>query len=420
MASQVINIERKRYAVGLFWQPIASGQNARGVAVRRLARFITGTIKYFVEYRSMIGLGWRTLGHRRRMPSAAAEVMDAFADYNSFLAAFSVRQGFYIVAARNGIIIQDKLFRDEESAKSEYEQLAALPDWGLLVAPGGWSVARAEERSLPDVVSGATKYYLKPVSKVGSIILSIVTIAALLVGLGYLFQEPLKHLVKPKLHKVEIDEVARAAYQKKLAARDAALVSTRILPVAKPVVVMPYDDIPDLSARARQCFDAITFLMQVIPGWNQTDAECHEDRAAVQLNRRFGVMTDVYDFVYDRMPGVEIVENSDSDMVLIMELDGLSGISRVAEEDADTVIRTVNSIFQLMGHDVDVRRSIETVRGAGNMISVDVVLVNASTALQPPEFVKIFENYDAVRLSAVRWNAASRKWNYEVKIYVKQ
>ncbi|MCL2737474.1 MAG: hypothetical protein FWE17_01250, partial [Alphaproteobacteria bacterium] len=124
MTSQVINIERRKYATGLFWQPVAGGQNAR-VLARNLSKFIPGhTGKYFMEYRSMVGVGGRAMGHRRRMPSAAAEVMEAFADYNSFLAAFAVRQGFYIVAARNGIIIQDRLIPDEASAKEVYEQFA--------------------------------------------------------------------------------------------------------------------------------------------------------------------------------------------------------------------------------------------------------------------------------------------------------
>jgi hypothetical protein len=420
MAGQVITIERKKYAAGLFWQPLASGQNARGLAAARLAKSIPGAVKYFTEYRSMVGIGWRSLGHRRRMPSAAAEVMDAFSDYNSFLAAFAVRQGFYLVAARNGIIIQDKLFADEASARAEYDQLVALPDWGLLVAPAHWSIARAEEKLLSEVVSGDTRYYLAPVSKIGSIIISAVVLIALFAGIFFVFREPLKHTIKPKQRAVEIDESVREAYKRKLEARDAALVSAaRItMPAAQPVV-MPYDNIPDVSERARQCFEAIAFLMQVIPGWNQTDAECEGDHAAVNLHRRFGIITDVYEFVVDKMPGVEIVENSDSDMALIMELPELPGQSRLAEQDADTVVRNINSIFQLMGHDADVRRSIETVRGAGAMASVNIVLIVATSSLQPQEFVKIFEDYDAVLLSSVRWNAALRKWNYEVKIYVK-
>jgi len=419
MPLQVINIERKKYAVGLFWQPVASGQNSRGATVRRLAKFLPGAVKYFTEYRSMIGLGWRALGHRRRMPSAAAEVMDAFSDYNSFLAAFAVRQGFYLVAARNGIIIQDKLFGDEVSAKHEYEQLAGLPDWGLLVAPAAWEIARGEEKILSEVVSGNTRYYLNPASKLASIATSAVIITLVLAGLFYMFREPLTHMIKPRQKTMEIDEEARAAFVRKLEERDAALISaTQLVPPPEPLV-MPYDNIPDIAAHAAQCFDAITFLMQVVPGWNQADAECEGGRAAAHLHRRFGVIMDVYDFAAINMPGVEIIENSDSDMVLSLELPELPGRSRMAEEDADTLARNINSVFQLMGHDADVRRTIETVRGAGAMASVNVVLVHAASAMQPPEFVRIFEDYDAAVLSSVRWNAASRKWNYEVKIYVK-
>ncbi|MCL1785916.1 MAG: type 4b pilus protein PilO2 [Alphaproteobacteria bacterium] len=419
MASQVISIERKKYATGLFWQPVSGGHNARGLA-RSLSKFVPGAVKYFTEYRSMIGIGGRALGHQSRMPSAAAEINDAFSDYNSFLAAFAVRNGFYIVSVRNGVIIQDKLFSDEASAKAEYELLTGLPDWGLLIAPGGWSVPRAEEKILSEVVSGDTKYYLMPIGKFGGAFVSLAMLGALLFGIFYIFREPLTHIINPPAQKVEIDEAARAAYVKKLEERDSALLSAAKTAIPAPAaVVMPYDNIPDISARARMCFDAITFLMQVIPGWTQADAECEDNVAAAHLHRRFGVITEVYEFVANNMPGVEIIENSDSDMVLVLELDEIPGQSRLAEQDADTAIRNINSVFQTMGHDADVRRSIETVQGAGAMAAANIVLVGAASALQPMEFVKIFEDYDAVLLSSVRWSASSKKWNYEVKIYVK-
>ena len=89
MANQVISVDRKKYAVGLFWQPTGAGYVARNYA-RTLARSVDKKLNLFVEYRSMVGLGARRVGHRSGMDCAAVAVMDTLAEYYSFLAVFSV------------------------------------------------------------------------------------------------------------------------------------------------------------------------------------------------------------------------------------------------------------------------------------------------------------------------------------------
>jgi len=178
--------------------------------------------------------------------------------------------------------------------------------------------------------------------------------------------------------------------------------------------------LPDMHDRANLCYAAIIHLMQVVPGWNQSYAECGEGVATAQLHRTFGTIIDVYDFVATRMPGVEVIENSDSDIVLSMQLQSIPTESRLSDFPIDAAVRNINSTFQLMGAAVDVRPAIETVAGPnGSTESVNVVLVSAVSKLTPDEFVKIFEDYYAVALTSIRWTARDRTWNYEVKIYVK-
>ena len=117
MASQIINISRKKYAVGLFWQPEKVGVSAR-VYAHSLASGTDKKANLYTEYRSMIGLGSTKLGHRVAMRVAAADVMVAFSEYTSFLAVFVVGKQFYLVAARNGIILEDKLFNSPSPSAS--------------------------------------------------------------------------------------------------------------------------------------------------------------------------------------------------------------------------------------------------------------------------------------------------------------
>ena len=58
MANQTITINRKKYAVGLVWQPIGAGFNARNYA-RTLSHNINRHLNLYTEYRAMIGLGAR-------------------------------------------------------------------------------------------------------------------------------------------------------------------------------------------------------------------------------------------------------------------------------------------------------------------------------------------------------------------------
>ncbi|MDR1207549.1 MAG: type 4b pilus protein PilO2 [Rickettsiales bacterium] len=414
---QVITIERKRYATGLFWQPLTNGQNARFFA-HKIAKFVPGRVKFFTEYRGMVGVGSLALGHRRRMGVAAVEVMEALSEYNSFLAVFAVKQGMYLIAARNGIIITDRLYENEIDAKAEYEQLSTLPDWGVLVAPGYWSAPRSEEKLIEEVVSGESKQTIQPVSNVGGWLLSIILVIAFLAGMFVMFKGPLVGFVADQGHKAKPDEAALAEYKRKMAQNDKLLV----LPQTKDQVriELPYENLPDMFLRAEQCRDAITALMRIIPGWNQVDAECLGTSATVHLHRTYGAITDVYDFVAAAMPGVDVIENSDSDIVLVAQLDRLHGESRLSEVPMDVVARSINSEFQLMGARVDVRPGIETVQGPGGITeSVNVVLATAGSKLEPNEFIKIFKDYYAVALPSIRWTAHDRTWNYEVKIYVK-
>jgi len=412
---KVITVLRKKYAVGLFWQPVADGQNARAVA-GKIAKFVPGRIKYFTEYRGMIGVGSFSMGHRRRMNAAAADVMDAFSEYNSFLAVFEVPQGFWLVASRNGIIIADNLYKDEALVRKEYQGLSTMPDWGILVVPGYWNAPRAEEKRLEDIVTGDSRHTIMPVSNLGSKIFSITILILIFGGLFYLFRAPIINAITPKPRTHNVDLEAAEAYRKKLAMRDEALV----MKTAPALPQMPYDDLPDIAARAWQCYDAITTLMQIVPGWNQVRAECGPTFATAHLHRRFGTMEDVYNIAHAKIPGAEVIENSDSDVVINVQLSPLPGESRLSEMGQTEVVRGINTIFQLMGKPADVRPSIETVAGVnGTSASVNIVLVTADSALTPPEFAKIFEEYYAISMPRVTWNAGTRKWNYEVRIYVK-
>ena len=176
MSTQVININRKKYAVGLFWQPVAVGFAPRNYA-RNLSRNVDKKLNLYTEYRSMVGLGARRFGQRSGMFSAAAEVMESFSEYTSFLAVFQVASSYYLVAARNGIILADKVFESEDAARREYVALSEIPDWGAFFAPGAWGMPRAAERNLADLLTGHSHAQMHLISRASAGLLSVALIA---------------------------------------------------------------------------------------------------------------------------------------------------------------------------------------------------------------------------------------------------
>ena len=193
MSGQVITLNKKKYAVGLFWQPTGAGYVARSYA-RTLARSVDKKLNLFTEYRGMVGLGARRAGHRSGMDSAAAAVVDTLGEFSSFLAVFAVDKKFYLVAVRNGIILEDKLFEREEDARSEYFKLSEIPDWAALFAPAPWGMPRAVERNLSDLTIRAIRAQLRPISRAWGVIASVLLIVAFVVSSIWFFREPLQQM----------------------------------------------------------------------------------------------------------------------------------------------------------------------------------------------------------------------------------
>lgn len=420
MISQVISIEKKKYAVGLFWQPVAVGFVARNYA-RQLAKGVDRKLNLFTEYRAMVGLGAKRLGHHVTMPSAAAEVMEAFAEFSSFLAIFKVKELFWLVAVRNGIILEDRLFDNEDDARKEYVTRSVMPDWGSLFAPGAWGMPRAVERRLEDVVSGNVRAILRPISRFKTDLISFVLLLVFLFGAAYFFREPISQMFGSKPQIAAIDPALAAEYKKRIDENSKELDKRFDIKKEQPPapLVMPYDSLPNPMDRAELCYQAMGFLMQPVTGWNQTIAECGTEYATVTFKRGFGNLGEFYNVATDLMPGAFVQEKSESEIFVTARLPRLDTFASMEEKDADTVVRNVTTSFQKINTPVETNISVDTLTNGVQTENVTVVEIGASSPLTPPAFMGIFSEFSGVFMTEVSWDAPSKIWNYEVIIYVK-
>lgn len=420
MPNQVITVDRKKYAVGLFWQPTGAGYVARTYA-RMLARSVDKKLNLYTEYRAMVGLGAKRFGHRIGMESAAAAVTDALGEYSSFLAVFALDKQFYLVAVRNGVILEDKLFDNEEDARSEYFKLSEIPDWGALFAPGVWGMPRAVERNLGDLMMRSPRATLRPISRIGTGIFSVVLFAIFVVMALWFFREPLQQMLNQQPQLSQVSPEIAAEYEKQVEEKNKELdeqFNIERAPQPEPIV-LPYEYLPDPEKRAQVCFQAIAFLMQPITGWSQVSAECGETHASAVFKRDFGTLGDFYAIATELMPGSFVQQESDSSLFVRATLPAVPTKASLDERDVETVMRDVLTAFQYGNMTADVQMVVDTLTNGVDIVNLDVVEVGVQSKLNPMQFMKIFEEFGGVYMTRCAWDASTRVWNYEVIIYAK-
>ena len=419
MSGQVITINRKKYAVGLFWQPTGAGYVARTYA-RALARSVDKKLNLYTEYRGMVGLGARRAGHRSGMDSAAAAVTDALGEYSSFLAVFGIDKYFYLVAVRNGVILEDKLFISESDARAEYFKLSEIPDWGALFAPAPWGMPRAVERNLSDLIVRAVRAPLRPISRVGAGLVSGVLIIVFVVGSMWFFRDPLEQMATTSELSNISPELA-AEFEKQVQEKNKEL--DAVFEIEKPAlpgpIVLPYEYLPDPMARAQVCYQAMGFLMQPITGWSQTNVECGETHAIAQFSRDYGTLDDFYMMATELMPASFVQQQSDNALTVRAKLPDVPTYASIDERDVETVLRAVMTAFQGIDTPADAAMVVDTLTNGVDTVHLNVVEVAAESKLVPTQFMQIFDDFGGVYMTRCAWNASARTWNYEVIIYAK-
>lgn len=420
MPGQVITVDRKKYAVGLFWQPTGAGYVPRTYA-RTLARSVDKKLNLYTEYRAMVGLGSKRLGHRSGMESAAAAVTDALGEFTSFLAVFAVDKLFYLVAVRNGVILEDKLFDKEEDARAEYFKLSKIPDWGALFAPGAWGMPRAVERNLGDLIRRGPRAVLRQISRVRATLISVALLVGFAILMLWLFREPLTRMFAPTPEISQVSPEIVAEYERQIEEKNKELdqqFEIQRAPQPEPIV-LPYEYLPDPMARAEVCYQAIAFLMQPITGWNQVSAECGETHASVVFNRDFGTLNGFYSIATELMPGSFVQQESDNSLYVRATLPSVQIQASLDERDVETVARAVMTAFQDANMFADVQMVTDTLTNGVDTVNLDIVEVAAESKLTPMQFMKIFDDFGGVYMTRCAWDASTRNWNYEVIIYAK-
>jgi len=416
LIKQVVTVNHKKYATGLFWQPLRVGNTAQNYA-RQLAKNSDKKYTLYVGYKSMVGLTDTREGANAGMSSAAIEIVSALSDLVSFLGVFQAdNNNYYLIAVRNGVIIRDILLTDAQSARKLFMQMVEIPDWGALFAPASWGIPKSQEKQLSDLMGQGANVKLHEISTVKSMIPTIVFLILFAI-FGYVVLK--NSVINQNANKPTINAEKVAEYKKQIEEKTQKM-TEKIMPViTEQSVDYAYNHLPNVKERAELCYRAIAFVMQPVMGWNQTYARCDEEYVSANFSRDFGTLNDFYDIGGDLMPGAMVQQMSDDEIVVRVKLPALKTYSSIDERDQTTLMRDVTTIFQQSNINANIQGVIDRVSNGGDTENIYVTEVGVSSKLIPPEFMRAFDEFDGVYMPSVTWRANTKVWNYEVVIYSK-
>ena len=79
MIKQVITVNHRKFATGLFWQPLGVGNTAQNYA-KQLSKNSDRKYSLYIGYKSMVGVTDTREGASAGMASAAVEIVSSLSD----------------------------------------------------------------------------------------------------------------------------------------------------------------------------------------------------------------------------------------------------------------------------------------------------------------------------------------------------
>ena len=268
----VVRIKGQQFAVGLLWNNFenkaSAVADARAVAAKPNIDCDLFTVR---QGASQYGLGRKSDGQAKNMISLAGALADNRG--GNWLGVFDVADGYYIIAVRDDDIYPetDKFYTDEFDAKSRFEELLSMAEWGEIFAPASFDIGGAAELSLEASVAKVRGPRLQDTDRIGGMTkwLAFGVVAIAIIGGGaWFFQNQ-----ADQDWQRQMEQIANEAN---------AVVNPREEIVVPP---MPWEGQPSAVAYLEACQAALKKAVMTVPGWNTVGLACEGGNAKMSLNR---------------------------------------------------------------------------------------------------------------------------------------
>lgn len=251
---------RRRYAVGLDWEPVQQDVPVRTLAERNSRGGYRRNLH--VPFGNQIGFGSQDRQQRRGSPALVTSGRSDLLGPR-WAGAFRINEAdrfWWVAAVRDGEVYEDTIVADEASARTLLLEILDAPDWTRLLAPNDWQVSGTLPARIEQVFALRGGVPLRPTDSRADLIQRavILSLIGLLAGGGYLYWSELKR-----------QEAEQAAELERM--RDAMVrVDPRSYPWAKS---------PAITAFVDDCVAEIGRTLFVAPGWGNGPIVCTADGA---------------------------------------------------------------------------------------------------------------------------------------------
>ncbi|MBL0690305.1 MAG: type 4b pilus protein PilO2 [Alphaproteobacteria bacterium] len=422
---QIITINNRPFAVGMFWQPFE--HNNVHSSAENISKMIAGEGDFYTARMSkpqQIGIGFKSKGHSNSISSATLHILPALIDNKSVLACFKVPQGFWILAIRNSLILpeEDFLYQNEEKAKKVFDDLLSLPDWKMKVAPQDWKIEGTQELSVNDIAGNTDDSKLKNIytakkTAMKVFITSIIFVLIFAVGFNWFGQYKEKKEVE-RIKQVEIERVER---EKRLA-------EIRQSQIDKPKLVappQPYTEIYDRLQFAEFCEKWIALLYEPFAGWTVDSAKCSKNAVVVKTVRTNGTIKFLSDSVYKKFgKTVEVkVGKYGNKISLIRKMPSfITKLDEPPNRNKSQWIKELNLFFSALNTNVSMSDRNEVLTNPDQpslKTNVSFIGVEIQSSIHPSEWGKVFKDLNSFEFISIVWNVNNFVWSYEGRAYVK-
>ncbi len=421
MASGVVKVGRRTYAVGLFWQPSPSGRVAQ--AAREAGRQPGQKADYYCVRPAtktvaipQYGLGQTTLGHSAGMPTLASSLANA--QPGSWVGAFRLREGTWVIVVRDDLVAPDGdfLFDNDELARERLLQEVGLGGMQRIYAPDGWSIPGSDPTPLPLLLQDRADCPLQPIQVPVKLLMygagGIALIAAIVVL-------ALQWQAEQEQQELAAQQAAAAAQsqQQTPSGPISSLVEDWKWPPAEEVYEKVWENRPRFRDAVLQCKELFVQPRVVQLGWERGTVSCAGGTLSIDLKRVATKGNNPAVVPDTAQPSETLLTTSQSYSLPALPNRGVEQLAGVQEINKLSLNRGTPGDFTRLPDDMPKIQPPENVKDPPPPPPPLWIKrsFKYSGSVQPWAMFYYFDNIPGLILEKITWNGST--WELEATIY---
>lgn len=423
-----ITVDRKKYAVGIFWQPFNDEEN-KLKEVKAVSKVLQDN-KYDLYCVKEVGIAQYGLmssqdGYKEGMSAAAPFVASRYSDKGSALCVFEVPEGWWMLVIRNDMVLpeEDILYKSESEARLAFETMLSVPDWGYKVAPPSWNVSDADVGAeLNAMIDDFSLAKIKSLSdqKTYSFIIFLF-VAAIIVFSLFKFKNQYMENKRKAAQELVIKQRQRLSKQKEIREEEEKRKIQKKIDETKP-----WRNAYDPEEIYSICFSTLKSVYLPFAGWAFSGISCSKDGARIDW-RKSGMSKEAY--VYRAQEegyipeDVNITVSKTGSASGILKFDKVKKMVSEPREDIKYVEKELKDFFSDNNISNIVKQGSKTFSfGEGKNIQEKVykfVSFEITTKEKFSTFSPFLNSFGGMVVTSIEWSMNGKKWKYKGEIYGK-